>query len=220
MIYLHNSPFKSLFVPRGMRTQTSRLPTPRFLLGPLSACGFALVVALITFAVDSLAGQVLLEWEANSDPQLGGYKVYYGQTSGNYASTIDVGNQTNYVVPDLNPGQTYYFAVTAYDRTSQAESVFSSEVQATIPQPVAAPVARFKVALTSKRKTLTVLFTDMSTGKISSWNWNFGDGRTSTSRNPGHEYAAPGTYKASLTVAGPGGSNTTTTTFQLVWRKS
>jgi PKD repeat protein len=58
---------------------------------------------------------------------------------------------------------------------------------------------------------LTVQFTDQSTGNITSWLWNFGDGTTSIERNPIHEYTDPRTYTVSLTVYGPDGSNNTKT---------
>jgi len=51
-------------------------------------------------------------------------------------------------------------------------------------------------------------FTDRSTdpdGNIAGWAWDFGDGATSTSRDPSHTYAEPGTYRTQLTVQdGPG----------------
>ena len=37
-------------------------------------------------------------------------------------------------------------------------------------------------------------------GSIAGYSWNFGDGGTSTDANPGHTYAAAGTYSVSLTV--------------------
>ncbi|MBN8679238.1 MAG: PKD domain-containing protein [Chitinophagales bacterium] len=45
-------------------------------------------------------------------------------------------------------------------------------------------------------------FTDQSTadGVIVSWEWDFGDGSTSTEQNPTHTYAAPGTYLVCLTI--------------------
>ncbi len=46
---------------------------------------------------------------------------------------------------------------------------------------------------------LTVYFTDASTGPVTSWQWNFGDGTTSTSRNPTHIYGA-GVFTVILTV--------------------
>ncbi|MBA7612586.1 hypothetical protein ES703_19822 [subsurface metagenome] len=57
---------------------------------------------------------------------------------------------------------------------------------------------------------LTVDFTDLSTGTISGWNWDFGDGDTSTAQNPTHTYNDPGLYTVSLTITGPGGSDTET----------
>lgn len=52
-------------------------------------------------------------------------------------------------------------------------------------------------------------FTDTSSGEITSRLWSFGDGATSTLANPAHTYAQ-GTYTVSLTVTGPGGSDTET----------
>ena len=48
----------------------------------------------------------------------------------------------------------------------------------------------------------TINFSDQSTGTISSWNWSFGDGSTSTSQYPSHTYAAAGTYSVTLLVYG------------------
>ncbi len=47
------------------------------------------------------------------------------------------------------------------------------------------------------------IFQDASTlsnGVISSWNWNFGDGTSSSTQNPLHNYNAPGVYNATLIV--------------------
>jgi len=71
-----------------------------------------------------------------------------------------------------------------------------------------APVANFSAKPTSGRAPLAVQFKDTSTGTVNSWLWNFGDGGTSTLQNPDHTYATEGSYTVSLTVTGPGGSNT------------
>ncbi len=44
----------------------------------------------------------------------------------------------------------------------------------------------------------TVFFTNNSTGNISTYAWNFGDGNTSTDIQPAHLYNAPGTYQVQL----------------------
>ncbi|MDA8326794.1 MAG: PKD domain-containing protein [Nitrospiraceae bacterium] len=53
---------------------------------------------------------------------------------------------------------------------------------------------------------LTVNFTDLSTTSPISWYWDFGDGSTSTSQNPSHVYASPGTYNVTLTATNSYGS--------------
>lgn len=69
---------------------------------------------------------------------------------------------------------------------------------------------------TSNRRTgrtrLTVRFTDLSTGTVSGWLWDFGDGATSTSQSPSHTYTIPGAFTVTLEVTGPNGSDTATKT--------
>ena len=65
------------------------------------------------------------------EPILGGYCLHYGQTSRNYTSVIDVGNQTTFTVFGLADDKKYYFAVTAYNTTKTIKSGFSNEVVVT-----------------------------------------------------------------------------------------
>ncbi len=71
--------------------------------------------------------QAALAWDANTETDLAGYKVYYGTTSGQYASVVDVGNQTSYTLTGLQAGLTYFISATAYD-TGGLESGHSNEV--------------------------------------------------------------------------------------------
>jgi PKD repeat protein len=57
---------------------------------------------------------------------------------------------------------------------------------------------------------LSVNFSSTSAGSISTYAWDFGDGKSSTQQNPAHAYQAAGVYSVSLTVTGSGGSNTKT----------
>ena len=75
---------------------------------------------------------VTLAWDANTEPTLGGYQLYYGQKSGSYTESIDVGTKTSYTLTSLQQGKTYYFAVKAYDSTRTIWSDFSHEVSHTI----------------------------------------------------------------------------------------
>jgi uncharacterized delta-60 repeat protein len=66
---------------------------------------------------------VVLQWSSVGGAT--GYKVYYGTSSGNYQTSIDVGTNTSYTIPTLPIGSTYFFAVTAYN--ASGETVFSDE---------------------------------------------------------------------------------------------
>ncbi len=76
------------------------------------------------------------------------------------------------------------------------------------------PAAGFSASPTSGNAPLEVDFTDLSTGGITSWEWDFDNNSVvdSTAQNPTHTYTASGTYTVSLTVSGPGGSDTETKT--------
>ncbi len=74
------------------------------------------------------------------------------------------------------------------------------------------PVADFSGSPTSGCVPLTVNFTDLSTGSITSWSWTFGDGGTSTQQNPSHTYTATGTYTVKLTATNAYGSDIETKT--------
>ena len=79
-----------------------------------------------------------LAWDPVNDPNLAGYRIYYGSAPGTYLQPIgqglNVGNVTTYTVTatGLSSGTTYYFAATAYD-TSNNESVYSNEIFKVIP---------------------------------------------------------------------------------------
>jgi PKD repeat protein len=73
-------------------------------------------------------------------------------------------------------------------------------------------VADFGATPISGCAPLTANFTDLSIGGITSWSWTFGDGGSSTAQCPSHTYTNVGEYTVSLTVTGPGGSDTRTKT--------
>ncbi len=61
--------------------------------------------------------------------------------------------------------------------------------------------ADFTATPTSGQAPLTVAFQDTSRGShIVAWEWDFGDGATSTERNPVHTYTTHNLYDVRLTV--------------------
>lgn len=71
--------------------------------------------------------QVTMMWDPNTEPDLSGYKLHYGASSGNYTASVDSGNQTSCTITGLARGTTYYIAATAYN-TAGLESGYSNEV--------------------------------------------------------------------------------------------
>lgn len=68
------------------------------------------------------------------------------------------------------------------------------------------PTANFTASVTNGITPLSVKFTDNSEN-ATVWNWDFGDGNTSTEQNPTHIYPEPGNYIVNLTVSNSNGSD-------------
>ncbi len=71
--------------------------------------------------------------------------------------------------------------------------------------PSGKPKADFFLTRQKGHAPLMVTGKDRSTGEITSWLWDFGDGEVSTAPDPVHIYLLPGTYTVSLQVTGPDG---------------
>jgi hypothetical protein len=95
-------------------------------------CIFVILAALslLSFATQLHAATVTATWNPNPEPNIAGYSVSYGTTSGSYTTTVDVGKVTSAVMT-VTAGQKYYFAVRAYN-TGGAMSPYSAEVSATV----------------------------------------------------------------------------------------
>jgi PKD repeat protein/pimeloyl-ACP methyl ester carboxylesterase len=125
------------------------------------------------------------------------------QGSGWYAS----GSEATWSVttPVVEEDGTQYIAESS-SGTVVMDGAQRVEVEWTIPP----PVAGFQAAPLSGQVSLHVQFTDQSTGTITSWAWDFGDGGKSNEPNPFHTYEQPGAYTVTLMVVGPGGTHTYT----------
>jgi hypothetical protein len=119
------NPFLNIRFPARIAIVLSRVP-----------CAVRLVpLIILLFAMPfstAYAASVDLEWDPNTEPQLAGYKIYWGTSSGNYAFSKNVGNTTSSTITGLDEGKTYYFAATAYDGAG-TESNYSNQITYTIP---------------------------------------------------------------------------------------
>ena len=161
-------------------------------------------------------------------PTVSGFMVTVGGTSaaGTAGTAItrigwDWGDGTtgDHAVPDTHAYAgtgSYTITVTAYQSdgqsTTRSVTVFVSVPTTTSPPttttpPVNAPIAAFTWSPDATDARLR-RFTDTSTGPVTAWRWEFGDGTISTERNPAHVYPGEGTYRVLLTATGPGGAST------------
>ncbi len=117
---------------------------------------------LLLFIAQPSAAQVILTWDPSTSAGVAGYWLYYGPQSGTYTTSIDVGTATTYTVAGLISGQTYYFAVTAYDPDG-VQSDFSNEVSMIFAPPVSSDV---EVIVDNQ---------DLNTAQTGTWYGSYGD---------------------------------------------
>jgi hypothetical protein len=82
-----------------------------------------------TTSTTSTITSATVSWTANSEADLAGYRVYVGTRSGSYgfAGPFEVSNRTSFTVTNLPVGTTYFFAVSAFDKSGN-ESAKSAEI--------------------------------------------------------------------------------------------
>src|SRR5438270_4807828 len=85
------------------------------------------IVTLISAVLEVKAASTGLAWDPDSSPNVVGYRLHSGTTSGVYMQISEVGNVTSILVSNLIPGKKYFFVVTAYN-TAALESAPSNEV--------------------------------------------------------------------------------------------
>ncbi|WP_410508508.1 PKD domain-containing protein [Methanosarcina hadiensis] len=116
---------------------------------------------------------------------------------------------------EKNPVHTYtaagnYTVALTVSNTAGSNTATKSNYIVVTGTAVQKPVASFSSNVTSGKVPLNVQFNDTSTGSPATWNWNFGDGNSSTEKNPKHIYSTAGNYTVALTVSNAAGSNTAT----------
>ncbi|MBU0489417.1 MAG: DUF1566 domain-containing protein [Bacteroidetes bacterium] len=108
-------------------------------------------------------------------------------------------NATDSIITNLAAGW-YFVTVTDVSTSSVVDSV---EITAASPMAVSQFSASPLVSCDGY-----VTFQDQSTGGINAWQWDFGDGATSTSQNPQHQYTTGGSFSVKLVVENSCGFDT------------
>jgi len=159
----------------------AQAPSPDFSATPTAGCG----PLHVQFTDQSAGAPLFWSWDFGN-----------GQTS----------IQQNPQVVYGSPGT---YSVTLIVRNKDGSNVVRKDNYITV---YPFPNVNFTSNLQLACAPSTIQFTDKSDprqGSISSWNWNFGDGASSTAQNPAHTYSQTGYFTVSLTVANSGGCSFT-----------
>jgi gliding motility-associated-like protein len=116
-----------------------------------------------------------------------------------YAWSFGNGNTSNL----LTPADQTFTALGTFANTlmvTNSDGCSDTSSQALVIAPF---VADFSQDTTAACVNEAINFTDLSTTIANTWNWDFGDGTTSSAQNPSHGYNVPGTYTVELIAAGP-----------------
>jgi len=152
ILFLATGSYLSFWRPTGVKGFVEKkIGTKAKNTGAYGEQGFAKIKLLIVLAalaslimaIPAFAGNVTLMWDANTETDLAGYKIYYKVAQGGEPydgtgiiegdSPIDVGNVTEFNLTGLDlKNKNYYFVATAYN-TSGFQSGYSNEVTTTPP---------------------------------------------------------------------------------------
>ena len=136
----------------------------------------AIILVPCSFAI---AAQIRLAWDSNTEPDLEGYKIYYGTAPRVYTTSVNAGNVTAYTLTGLSQGQTYYIAATAYD-TYFIESAYSNEVSGIATD----PGQTVTVTLTANPPGLQVTVDGSSYTAPQPFTWTAGSSHTLSISSP------------------------------------
>ena len=142
--------------------------------------------------------------DASSDPD--GNIVGYSWNFGDGGTETQRNPSHAYTAPG-----TYQVSLTVTDNGGATNASAQSVTVTGAPSQNQAPAASFSVNCANLECSFNSDASSDPDGRIVGTNWTFGDGESSDSRNPGHEYDAGGTYQVTLTVRDDDGASHSTT---------
>ena len=119
------------------------------------------------------------------------------ETINSYAWDFGDGSVSTTPVPSHSyTSQGNYIVTLKVTTTGGCATVFTSNASVST-----VPVAKFTQDLLDVCASQAIQFTDQSTGTITTWLWDFGDGTTSALQNPLHNFVDTGKFVVILTVS-------------------
>lgn len=182
-VYLLNG---GLRTARVTNIQVRNLASATALRGPLPSAEF-------TMEVDAEYAPVTVRFSAPSGSEI----TYYSWDFGDGSTSTE-----------KNPAHTYRFAgefgISLTVGGPSGSSSFGRQVKVRQRE---APVVRFDMSPAAGEAPLEIRFATSASGEVTSYRWNFGDGHSSSEREPRHTYREAGAYDVEVVVEGPGGQS-------------
>ncbi len=133
------------------------------------------------------------------------FTSFYSPTSYDYMSVYDGMDATGTLIGNFTYISSPPADITAYSGSMYIEWVSNSssnytgwEASWSSTVSSSAPIADFSISNITPPLNTLVQFNDLTTNNPGSWNWDFGDGNTSTQQNPSHAYVNSGSYTITL----------------------
>jgi regulation of enolase protein 1 (concanavalin A-like superfamily) len=117
-------------------------------------CALVTFIVVMLGAAEMQAATLTLSWNHNPEPDIAGYVISYGTSSGIYTTSVDVGNVTTWTTT-VASGFRYFFVAQAYD-TAGLLSTMSSEVSADLTQTSAPSITSLSPASGSIGTVVTI----------------------------------------------------------------
>jgi PKD repeat protein/C1A family cysteine protease len=163
------------------------------------------VMANFSASITAGISPLTVQFNDTSSGPVTGWQWDFGDGTGN--SSV---RNASHTFTNAGPGsKTFNVTLTVYNSADTSTKKIVNYI--TVNPPL--PGANFTSNLTIGTTLLAVQFTDTSTGTVSGWQWNFGDGSANaTVKNPIHTFsnggAANATYNVTLTITNAGGNST------------
>ena len=160
-------------------------------------------------------------WKVSSQEEADWKTVEFDDSS--WENTVIQGNSGDYPWTQVrgfrDPVPDTYWIWDQDNRVSNAVRYFRYSFDYNVPQENLAPTVTIQQSQVNGTAPLTVYFTGRgydTDGYITAYNWDLGDGQTSSYQTVTHVYEQPGTYNVVLTVTDNEGATGTTTALILV----
>ena len=184
------------------------LPTSIFIRSPLPNREISGNTQILGSAIHPAFLQYRVEYATQPNPQNLWYPITGAVQIPASNTGLGVWNTANGQVPDgVYQIRLRVFLLNGGEQNIVVSTIHVQNQGSSAPQQHTLPNSEFTLDIESGYAPHSVRFTGPASDAITSYDWNFGDGNSSSAQSPTHTFTVPGQYSVTLTVYGPGGSS-------------